>query len=135
MSNTPAKGQPERDLTRAKADAEEARKRLASTMGTLQYRLKPGTLMHNAWDGMRDKGGEVADGAMNVAKERSMTVSGIVAAVLMFLAREPLLRFFGKLFGPAKDETVVTADLDHHDEKFDLTAPVVERSRHEGVSA
>ena len=133
MSKTPSN--PERDLTRAKADAEEARKRLASTMGTLQYRLKPGTLMSNAWDGMRDKGSEAADTALSAAKERSVTISGIAAAVLIFLAREPLLRFVGKLFGEGRDENVVTADLDHPDDNFDLTAPVVQRSRHEGVSA
>lgn len=133
MSKT--QSDPERDLVRAKADAEEARKRLASTMGNLQYRLKPGTLMSNAWDGMRDKGGEAADTAFTAAKERSVTISGIVAAILIFLAREPLLRFIGNLFGEKTDESVVTADLDHPDDNFDLTAPVVERSRHEGVSA
>lgn len=133
MSKTQTK--PELQLVRAKAEAEEARKRLASTMGTLQYRLKPATLMNNAWEGVRDRGSDAADRGLNAAKDRPMTISGIVAAVLIFLAREPLMRFIGNLFGPKKDETVVTADLDRPDENFDLTAPVVERSRHEGVSA
>lgn len=133
-------------LTEAKFLEVQARKRLQNTAGALQYRLKPGTLMSNAWEGVRDKGSEVADrglhavsGAadrgLSAAQDRPVTIAGVIAAVLIFLAREPLFRFVGSLFGPKKDETVVTADLKHHDQDFDLTAPVVERAQHEGVSA
>jgi hypothetical protein len=122
-------------LTEAKYQEALARKRLQNTAGTLQYRLKPGTLMNNAWEGVRDKGSEVADRGMSAAQDRPVTIAGVIAAVLIFLAREPLLRFVGKLFGPKKDETVVTADLKNHDKEYDLTAPKVERPQHEGVSA
>jgi hypothetical protein len=122
-------------LTEAKYQEALARKRLQNTAGALQYRLKPGTLMNNAWEGVRDKGSEVADRGLNVAHDRPVTIAGVIAAVLIFLAREPLLRFVGSLFGPKKDETVVTADLKHHDKDYDLTAPIVERTQHEGVSA
>lgn len=133
MSKTAQK--PELELARAKFEAERAKKELASTMAALRYQLKPGTLAHNAWEGVRGKSSEVADQGMLAVKERPVTASGVAAALLLFLARQPLMRFAGKLLGPRKDETVVTADLKHHDKDFDLTAPVVERSRHEGVSA
>lgn len=133
MSKAPVN--PELALTTAAYEAALAKKQLSNTVGALQYRLKPATLMSNAWEGVREKSGNVADGAVNTAKERPITISSIAAALLIFLAREPLIRFITGLFGPKRDETVVTADLDQPDENFDLTAPVVERSRHEGVSA
>ena len=133
MSKAPSTA--ELRLTEAKHQVALARKRLQNTAGALQYRLKPGTLMSNAWEGVRDRGSDVADRGVSAAQDRPVTIAGIVAAVLIFLAREPLLRFIGNLFGPKKDETVVTADLKQHDKDFDLTAPVVERTQHEGVSA
>jgi hypothetical protein len=133
MSKAPSTA--EMRLTEAKYQEAIARKRLQNTAGALQYRLKPGTLMNHAWEGVRDKGTEVADRGLHAAQDRPVTIAGIVAAVLIFFAREPLIRFVTSLFGPKKDETVVTADLDHHDQDFDLTAPVVERTKHEGVSA
>jgi hypothetical protein len=122
-------------LAEAKYQEMLARKRLQNTAGALQYRLKPGTIMHNAWEGVRDKGSEVADRGVHAAQDRPVTIAGVIAAVLIFFAREPLLRFVGSLFGAKKDETVVTADLKQHDKDFDLTAPVMERTKHEGVSA
>lgn len=123
-------------LEQAAADVERAKKRFASTMGALQYRLKPGTLMTNAWDGVRDKSGEVADSTMQAVKDRPLTVSGVLAAILIFLARDPLRRLLASLLGrgdPEREDTI-QAELDH-DENFDLTAPTVARSAHEGVNA
>ncbi|HEY0446408.1 MAG TPA: DUF3618 domain-containing protein [Allosphingosinicella sp.] len=125
-----------RQLEQAAADVERAKKRLASTMGALQYRLKPATLMNNAWEGVRDRGGEVADTTLQAVKGRPVTVSGILAALLIFLARDPLRRLVSSLFSRrgADEEGTIQANLEH-DENFDLTAPTVERSRHEGVNA
>lgn len=128
---------PEEQLEMAQMEAERAKKRFADTSGALQYRLKPGTLMNNAWEGVRDKGETLADDAMQAVKERPVTVSGVIAGLLIFLAREPLYRFIARLFGGRsdRDEGVVKADLAHHDEKFDLTAPEVDRFANEGVNA
>ncbi|HEX8257715.1 MAG TPA: DUF3618 domain-containing protein [Allosphingosinicella sp.] len=128
---------PEAELTRAQAEVEAAKKRLASSVGALQYRLSPGTLMNNAWDGVREKGGTVADDALQAVKDRPMTVSGVVAAFFIFLARDPLWRFVSRLFRPRTpaEEGTIKADLDHHDKNFDLTAPTVERSTSQGVNA
>ena len=126
-----------RQLEQASTDVERAKKRFASTMGALQYRLKPGTLMGNAWDGVRDKSGEVADTTLQAVKGRPVTISGILAAILIFLARDPLKRLVASLFSGRRsdeDADIVRANLEH-DEKYDLTAPTVERSAQEGVNA
>lgn len=126
---------PEAALESAQLEAERAKKRLASTLGALQYRLKPGTLMNKALDGVRERGGEMADDAMTAVKERPMTVSGIIAALLIFLARDPLWRLLTSFFAKKPPEGTVQADLAETDESYDLTAPTVEKSRHEGVNA
>lgn len=128
---------PEERLERAQAEVEQAKKRFADTSGALQYRLKPGTLMNNAWEGVRDKSETLADDAMQAVKERPVTVSGVIAALILFLAREPLWRFVARLFGgrSERDPGVVKADLAHHDENYDLTAPKVDRTLSEGVTA
>lgn len=128
---------PEVRLEQAQMEVEQAKKRLASTAGALRYRLKPGTLVNNAWDGVRDKGSEMADGAIQAVKDRPVTTSGVVAAVLIFLGRDQLWRFASGLFsgrGEPDDPGVVRADLDTHDEEYDLTAPTVTRSMNEGVN-
>ena len=126
-------------IEQAKREVEQARRQLASTLGALQYRLKPANLMSSAWDGVCEKSGEMADEAMQTVKERPIAASGVVAAVAVFLAREPLWRlvsgFFGDTDQDAADTGTIQADLDHHDREYDLTAPAVKRSNKEGVHA
>lgn len=135
-----------RDLERAQYEVEQAKKRFTGTVGTLQYRLKPGTLANHAWAGVRDKGSEAADGArhsvsgyadgaMQAVRERPLAASGVAAAVLVFLARGPLWRAVTGLFREDEDAGIVKTDLDNHDANYDLTAPTVERSTNEGVTA
>jgi hypothetical protein len=124
-----------RQLEQAAAEVERSKRQLASSLGALQYRLKPGTLMNNAWEGVRDKSGEVADNTLQAVKNRPATVSGIIAAIILFLVREPLWRLIVDLFSNGEEQQgTIQADLDH-DENYDLTAPAVTRSRPEGVNA
>lgn len=131
---------PEAELARAKYEAIQARKRLASTTGALQYRLKPATIANHAWEGVRDKSSELADDALQAVKERPAAASGALAAVIVFLARHPLWRAATWIVSKKEsDEGVVKANLDTHDENYDLTAPTVQptaqRPAYEGVSA
>jgi hypothetical protein len=135
-----------RQLELAQFQAEQAKKRFNSTLGALQYRLKPGTLATNAWDEVRDKSSEmaddafhtvngIADGTLHAIKERPVAASGIAAGIVLFLARAPLLRAASRLFSSKhEDEGIVHADLEVH-EKYDLTAPTVQKSLDEGVIA
>jgi hypothetical protein len=125
-----------RRLEEAAAEVERRKRQLASSMGALQYRLKPATLMNQAWEGVRDKSSEVADNTLQAVKDRPAAVSGIVAGIILFIAREPLWRLVAGFF--ARDEEweadTIQADL-AHDPDYDLTAPTVTRSRPEGVNA
>ena len=128
---------PEEAIERAQREVEQAKRRLASTAGALRYRLKPGTLANHAKDSVRKKGSDMADGAIQAVKDRPVTTSGVVAAALIFLGREPLWRFASGLFSgrrASEDPGVIRADLDTHDEDYDLTAPTVTRSMNEGVN-
>ena len=122
-------------IARAKYEAEQARKRLATTAAALKRRLKPGTLASNAWGGVREKGTELADDAVQAVKERPAAASGIVAAAVLFLAREPLWAAGKRLFSKRDDEGLVTTRIDTKRENLDLTTPVVVRTADEGVNA
>jgi hypothetical protein len=95
------------EIARAKSEAEAARARLSATLGELQRRLKPHTLANNAWEDIKDKGGALADDAVEAVKARPVAAGAAVGAVLLFLARSPIksaaIRLFGG--GDQQDET------------------------------
>ncbi|MEA3009844.1 MAG: hypothetical protein QOJ91_1536 [Sphingomonadales bacterium] len=124
------------ELTFAKREAEEARRRLAATAAELQQRLKPGTIASNAWAGVKDKSGEVAEGAVEAVKARPVPVAAALTVFTLFLARAPLKSAVAWLFSGSgeDDEDLVTVRVDKGDENFDLTAPVAARTS-EGASA
>ena len=122
------------ELTAAKQEAERARRRLAATAAELQQRLKPGTLAHNAWAGVKDRSGEIADDAVEAVRARPVPVAAALAAFTLFLARAPLKAAVSRLFsGSGEDEDLVTVRLDGGDEDYDLTAPPAARTS-EGAS-
>lgn len=126
---------PEARLAQAKFEAEQARKRLVATAEALQVRLKPANLANNAWEGVREKSGELAEDAIQAVKERPVKASSVAAGIALFLARDSIWSAVSSLWNrrkPAEDE--VTADLDSHDENYDLTAPAVNWSTKEGVN-
>jgi Protein of unknown function (DUF3618) len=123
------------ELRLAKQEAERARRRLAATAAELQERLKPGTLASNAWAGVKDKSGELADDAVEAVKARPVPVAAALAAFTLFLARAPLKAAASRLFSSSGEEDdLVTARLDGGDENYDLTAPQAGRTI-EGASA
>ena len=136
-----------RRLEAARRELEQAKRRLASSMGAVQYRLKPANLVNNAWlgvkekgnnawEGVREKGGAAADDALQRARGRPGAVSGILAAILLLLAREQVWAIVLRLCRSSDDaDDLVTTNLDNHDENYDLTAPTVARSRTEGAMA
>jgi ElaB/YqjD/DUF883 family membrane-anchored ribosome-binding protein len=146
MSKKPKQKNPNAELERAQYEVEIAKRRFSSTVGAVQYRLKPATIANQAWSGVRDKGSvaadgaihsvnEAADGAVKVVKDRPVAASGVAAAVLVFLLRAPLWRAAKGLFSAPEDKGIIKADLEDHDGNYDLTAPTVQRSTKEGVSA
>ena len=124
------------ELTRARREAELARQRLIATAAELQQRLKPGTLASNAWAGVKDKSGEIAEDAVGAVKARPMPVAAALAAFTLFLARAPIKSAVSRLFsGGEEDADLVVTRLGEGDENYDLTAPLAARTATEGASA
>ena len=86
----------------ARIKAEKARAELMATAHELQQRLSPAVLAQNAWEGAKSKGTDLAEDAVDAVRKRPAIASGIVAALALFLAREPLMEAAGKLAGGAK---------------------------------
>lgn len=123
------------EISIARQEAERARQRLLATAAELQQRLKPGTLASSAWEGVKDKGGEIADDAVEAVKTRPVPVAAALAAFTLFLARAPLKAAVSRLFsgGEEGDEDLVTVRVDGTDRDYDLTAPIAARTS-EGAS-
>jgi Protein of unknown function (DUF3618) len=85
------------EVAAARIEAERARAQLMGTAHRLQTRISPGNLAHNAWQGAKDKGADLAENAVDAVRSRPLAATGVVAAVTLFLAREPLMDLAGRL--------------------------------------
>ncbi len=122
-------------IERAKREAEEARRRLDTTIGALQQRLNPKTLATDAWDGVKEKGNDFTDNALQVVKDRPATVSMALAAFTLFLARRPIGRAVSRLWAEEEqpDGRIVT-QIDSDTENYNVTAPRVTEPVGQGVN-
>jgi hypothetical protein len=85
------------EVAAARIEAERARAQLMETARRLQERLSPGNLAQNAWEGAKSKGADLAEEAVDAVRRQPAIASGVVAAIALFLAREPLIDMAGKL--------------------------------------
>lgn len=85
------------EVVAARLETERARARLMESAQRLQARLSPGTLASNAWQGAKEKGADMAENAVDAVRKRPVAATGVVAAIALFLAREPLIDLAGKL--------------------------------------
>ena len=74
----------------ALADVANAREALIDTARELQQRLAPRTLARDAWESAKVKGADLAEDAVDAVKRRPVATGGVVAAIAMFLARDPI---------------------------------------------
>lgn len=77
-------------IVAARIEVARTRAALIETARELQARLQPKTLANEAWEKAKDKGADLAEGAVDAVAKRPLAVGGVVAALTMFLAREPL---------------------------------------------
>jgi hypothetical protein len=75
-----------------------------ATAQELQERLSPKTLAKGAWQGAKEKGADLAENTVDAVKSRPLAATGVVAAITMFLAREPLIDLAAKLVGSVGDK-------------------------------
>lgn len=85
------------EIAAARIEAERARTRLIATAEQLQQRLSPKKLTKDAWEGAKDKGADLAENAVDAVRSRPLAATGVVAAISLFLAREPLMDLAGKI--------------------------------------
>lgn len=90
------------EVTAAKLKAEHARSQLMGTANRLQTRISPGTLALNAWQDAKDKGADLAENAVDAVRKRPVAATSVVAAIALFLAREPLMDLAGKVASGVK---------------------------------
>jgi ElaB/YqjD/DUF883 family membrane-anchored ribosome-binding protein len=95
------------DIEAARFEAERSRARLMATAHQLQERLSPKTLARDAWQGAKEKGADLAEDAVDAVRARPYAATGVVAAIAMFLAREPLIDLAGKLANGVSEKRAV----------------------------
>ena len=85
------------EIAAARSEVERSRSRLMATAHELQERLSPKTLARNTWEGAKIKGADLAEDAVDAVRARPFAAGGVVAAIAMFLAREPLMDLAGRI--------------------------------------
>lgn len=79
------------EISAARIEVERSRAKLMGTATQLQERLSPKTLAKGAWEGAKIKGADLAEDAVDAVRARPVAAGGLVAALTLFLAREPLI--------------------------------------------
>lgn len=82
----------------ARIEVARTRAALIETARELQLRLQPKTLANEAWEKAKEKGADLAEDAVDAVRKRPVAVGGVVAALTMFLAREPIKDAAVKLY-------------------------------------
>lgn len=81
----------------ARIEVERSRAQMLDTAKLLQRRLEPGKLTRDAWQSAKEKGADLAEDAVDAVRQRPYAAGGVVAALALFIAREPIKQLFGKL--------------------------------------
>ena len=82
----------------ARIEVERRRAELIETARDLQARLQPKVLANEAWEKAKMKGADLAEDAVDAVAKRPVAVGGVVAALAMFLARDPLKKATVKFY-------------------------------------
>jgi hypothetical protein len=85
------------EIAAARIEVERRRSRVMAAAHELQERLSPKVLARDAWQGAKEKGATLAEDAVDAVKARPLAAGGVVAAITMFLAREPLMDLAAQL--------------------------------------
>ena len=89
-------------LAAATVEAERARAKLMESAFALQARLSPKVLARDAWEGTKSKGADMVEDAVDAVRSRPYAATGVVTALALFLAREPLIDLAGKVVDGVK---------------------------------
>lgn len=88
----------------ARRRAADARARFEATVDEiigrgedLLHSLTPHNLARDAWEAAKSKGADIAEDAVDAVSKRPVAATGVVAAVALFLAREPLMNLADRM--------------------------------------
>lgn len=102
------------DVAVARRKAELARAKMWATFDelvdygqALQRKLEPSHLARDAWDAAKNKSVDLAEDAVDAVRKRPVAATGAVAALALFIAREPLMDLAGNLMSGAKKKKKV----------------------------
>lgn len=91
-------------VAEARRNAEQARAKFWASFDAiidyaqdLQDSLTPHNLARDAWDAAKTKGADIAEDAVDAVRKRPIAAGSAVAAIALFIAREPLMDLAGKL--------------------------------------
>ena len=76
----------------AESEVERTRAQLVETVGDFAEMLEPRRILNEMWDGAKAKSADLAEDAVDAVKNRPVAATGAIAALTMFLAREPMRR-------------------------------------------
>jgi hypothetical protein len=107
----------ESELDTAKAQADEARKRLTATMVALQTRLHPKALAREAFNELKETGEDLARSGAAVAKRNAGPIAGIAATLGLVLARHQLGGLLSHFTGGDETADDATSLKDHKSPK------------------
>jgi hypothetical protein len=85
----------------AEIEVQQARGKLLATLSEVTRQFEPHRLMQEVWEKAKGKGADLAEDAVDAVRARPLATTGVVAAITMFLAREPLMDLAGKMMGGA----------------------------------
>ena len=110
-------------IIQANGEVERTRATLIDTARELQQRLQPKTLVREAWESAKNKGADIAEDAVDAVKRRPVATSGIIAAIAMFLAREPIKDGVSRIYD------AMTSDDEETPKKPPVRKPATPRKR------
>jgi hypothetical protein len=82
----------------AQIEVERTWAALLDTASELLDRFQPHNLASDLWEQAKIKGADLAEDAVDAVKKRPVAVGGVVAALTMFLAREPIKDAAARLY-------------------------------------
>ena len=84
-------------LAIAQERADAARARLTATIGHLQERARPTSLVHDVTETLKERGTQIAVGLADTAKSKPARTGAVLAAVGLFLARRQVVGLIRRL--------------------------------------
>lgn len=82
----------------ARIEVERARAALLDTVNRLLERFQPHNLVDDLWESAKNKGADLAEDAVDAVAKRPVAIGSVVAALAMFLARDPLKKATVKFY-------------------------------------